>query len=74
MRREFLKAAPGDIPKTFPREVQDDDYIVVQAWFNQNGFPRAGVDIVISAVRNVCRSNSYDPLKDFLNGLKSVAR
>lgn len=69
MRKEFLSAAPGGNGGTYPREIHDDDYTAAQAWFNQNGFPRAGVDLVISGVRNVCRNNAYDPLKDFLNGL-----
>ena len=68
-RRELLRAIPGQGGGVYPRPVEDDDYAAAQAWFNRNGFPRATMEIVIGALRKVCRHRAYDPLRDYLNGL-----
>ncbi|MEM7529642.1 MAG: virulence-associated E family protein [Pseudomonadota bacterium] len=69
-RRELLRAIPGQGGGVYPRPVEDDDYPAAQAWFNRNGFPRASMEIVMGALRKVCRHRAYDPLCDYLNGLK----
>ncbi|MGR3562950.1 MAG: VapE domain-containing protein [Heliomarina sp.] len=68
-QRVLLRPVPGQLGGDYPRPLEDDDYSAAQAWFNQNGFPRAKGDIVHAAVRKVCRENAFDPLKDFLSGL-----
>lgn len=70
VRREILKPMPGQGGSDYPRALDDDDYTAVQQWFNRNGFPRASSEIVGAAVRKACRSHSYDPLIDYLDGLK----
>ena len=69
-RRVLLRAIPGQEGGTYPRPIEDDDYTAAQLWFNRNGFPRATMEIVINALRKVCRHQSFDPLKDYLNGLQ----
>ncbi|SHM79853.1 Virulence-associated protein E [Roseovarius litoreus] len=70
MRRVLLRAVPGQRGGEYPRPLEDDDYSAAQAWFNRNGFPRASMEIVRAAVRKVCRHQSYDPLRDYLDGLQ----
>lgn len=70
VKREVLKPMPGQRGTDYPRALDDDDYTAVQQWFNRNGFPRASSEIVGQAVRTACRSLSYDPLIDYLDGLK----
>ncbi|MEY8838918.1 VapE domain-containing protein, partial [Cribrihabitans sp. XS_ASV171] len=69
-RRVLLRAIPGQSGGAYPRPLEDDDYSLAQAWFNHNGFPRANAEIVQAAVRKVCRDRSFDPLKDYLDGLE----
>ncbi|MBS8225326.1 virulence-associated E family protein [Vannielia litorea] len=68
-RRVLLENPRGQIGGHYPRPLEDDDYTVVQAWFNGNGFPKATMDIVQGAVRKVCREASFDPLKVYLDHL-----
>ncbi|MBY6163101.1 virulence-associated E family protein [Mameliella alba] len=70
VRRELLRPVPSHGGGEFPRPLEDDDYTAAQAWFNHNGFPRATKEIVIGALRKVCRNQSYDPLQDYLDSLK----
>lgn len=70
VRREVLAKIPGQRGGEFPRALDDDDYTAAQQWFNRNGFPRASSEIVGAALRKVCRNRSYDPLTDYLDGLK----
>ncbi len=70
VRRVVLRAIPGQTGGTFPRTLEDDDYSAAQQWFNRNGFPKATAPIVESAVRKVCRNRTFDPLTDYLDGLK----
>lgn len=70
VRRVLLRAIPGQGGGTYPRRIEDDDYAAAQAWFNRNGFPRATMEIVMGAVRKVCRHQSFDPLHDYLSGLE----
>jgi predicted P-loop ATPase len=69
MRRVLLRAIPGQKTGEFPRPLEDDDYSAAQAWFNRNFFPKAGAEIVSAAMRKVCRDRTYDPLRDYLDGL-----
>lgn len=69
-RRVLLRPVPGQAGRGYPRDLEDDDYTAAQAWFNHNGFPKATMQIVQDAVRKVCRHHSFDPLKDYLNGLE----
>ncbi|MEL6388493.1 MAG: virulence-associated E family protein, partial [Pseudomonadota bacterium] len=69
-RRVLLRPIPGRPGGAFPRALEDDDYTAAQAWFNQNGFPRASMDIVTGAVRMACHDRSFDPLQDYLNSLE----
>lgn len=50
--------------------LDDDDYQDVTAWFNANGFPKASQQVVVPAVRKVCRKHSFDPLHDYLESLR----
>jgi predicted P-loop ATPase len=61
---------PGQGEGVYPRPLEDDDYTAAQAWFNNNGFPKATMDIVRAAVRKVCRHQAFDPLRDYLDGLQ----
>lgn len=70
VRRVLLRAVPGQGGGTYPRPIEDDDYAAAQAWFNRNGFPRATMEIVMGAVRKVCRHQSFDPLHEYLSGLE----
>jgi predicted P-loop ATPase len=65
-----LRAVPGQGGGVYPRPLEDDDYTAAQAWFNNNGFPKATMDIVRAAVRKVCRHQAFDPLRDYLDGLQ----
>lgn len=69
-RRVLMGAIPGQIAGEYPRPIEDDDYAAAQGWFNRNGFPRATKEIVIGAMRKVCRQNSFDPLRDYLANLE----
>lgn len=71
LRRMLLKPIPGskDASK-FPRNLEDDDYSSAQSWFNWNGFPKADAGIVRAAIRACSRAQAFDPLCDFLEGLK----
>ena len=69
-RRVLLRAVPGQGGGVYPRPLEDDDYTAAQAWFNNNGFPKATMDIVRAAVRKVCRHQAFDPLRDYLDGLQ----
>lgn len=68
--RVLLSVIPGQRGNGFPRILEDDDYTSAQAWFNLHGFPTATKEIVVGAVRKVCRENAFDPLLDYLNSLK----
>lgn len=68
--RVLLRPIPGQPGGSFPRDLEDDDYTCAQIWFNRHGFPKATAAIVVSAVRNVCRSHTFDPLNDYLDGLR----
>jgi len=70
VRRVLLRAVPGQGGGVYPRPLEDDDYTAAQAWFNNNGFPKASMDIVRAAVRKVCRHQAFDPLRDYLDGLQ----
>jgi len=70
VRRVLLRAVPGQGGGVYPRPLEDDDYTAAQAWFNNNGFPKATMDIVRAAVRKVCRHQAFDPLRDYLDGLQ----
>lgn len=70
VRRVLLRAVPGQGGGVYPRPLEDDDYTAAQAWFNNNGFPKASVEIVGAAVRKVCRHQAFDPLRDYLDGLQ----
>lgn len=70
MRRVLLHSVPGQAGGEYPRPLEDDDYSAAQAWFNRNGFPKANTEIVQAAVRKVCRHQSFDPLRDYLEGLQ----
>jgi len=70
IRRVLLHAVPGQAGGVYPRPLEDDDYTAAQAWFNNNGFPKATMDIVRAAVRKVCRHQAFDPLRDYLDGLR----
>lgn len=69
-RRVVLKSLPDSDRITVPRDLVDDDYTAVRAWFNRNGYPRATGEITCEAVRAVARLNSFDPLTDYLDGLR----
>lgn len=69
-RRELQRNIPGQVGGKFPRAIEDDDYAAAQSWFNRNGFPKATMDIVMGALRKVCRHRTYDPLHDYLTGLE----
>ena len=69
-RRVLLRAVPGQGGGVYPRPLEDDDYTAAQAWFNNNGFPKASMEIVRAAVRKVCRHQAFDPLRDYLDGLQ----
>ncbi|WP_220669592.1 virulence-associated E family protein [Roseinatronobacter ekhonensis] len=70
VRRVLLRAVPGQGGGVYPRPLEDDDYTAAQAWFNNNGFPKASMEIVRAAVRKVCRHQAFDPLRDYLDGLQ----
>jgi predicted P-loop ATPase/5S rRNA maturation endonuclease (ribonuclease M5) len=70
IRRVLLRAVPGQGGGVYPRPLEDDDYTAAQAWFNNNGFPKASMEIVGAAVRKVCRHQAFDPLRDYLDGLQ----
>ena len=70
VRRVLLRAVPGQGRGVYPRPLEDDDYTAAQAWFNNNGFPKASMEIVRAAVRKVCRHQAFDPLRDYLDGLR----
>ncbi|WP_319823844.1 virulence-associated E family protein [Thalassovita sp.] len=70
MRRVLLHPIPGQKDSEYPRPLEDDDYTATQAWFNRNGFPKTNSEIVRAAVRKVCRHHSFDPLRDYLEGLQ----
>ena len=67
--RVLVRSMPGQNTAT-PRDLTDDDYTMVQAWFQRNGFPKADAQNVIAAVRKVATENTFDPLRGYLNGLK----
>ena len=68
--RVLLRPVPGQSGGTFPRDLEDDDYTAAQAWFHRNGFPKADAGNVVAAVRKVARHHTFDPLTDYLDGLK----
>jgi len=68
-RRVVLKPIPGTRSKT-PRNLEDDDATAVLAWFNRNGFPKASAGVAVAAIHAVAARNTFDPLKDYLNGLR----
>ena len=70
VRRVLLRAVPGQGGGVYPRPLEDDDYTAAQAWFNNNGFPKASMEIVRAAVRKVCRHQAFDPLRDYLDNLQ----
>ena len=70
VRRVLLRAVPGQGGGVYPRSLEDDDYTAAQAWFNNNGFPKASMEIVGAAVRKVCKHQAFDPLRDYLDGLQ----
>lgn len=70
MRRILLKPIPGERDVGYPRPLADEDYTATQAWFNRVGFPTATKDIVVDALRKVCGEYPFDPLTDYLEGLR----
>lgn len=70
MRRILLKPIPGERDVGCPRPLADEDYTATQAWFNRVGFPTATKDIVVDALRKVCGEYPFDPLTDYLEGLR----
>lgn len=70
-RRVVMRALPdtGERIKGF-RDLADDDYTTVRAWFCRNGYPRATKDVSDDAVRKVARDATFDPLTDYLSGLR----
>lgn len=69
-RREVLRPIPGQRDRGEPREVQDVDYVAAARWFNENGFPRATMQILQPALQAACAEQRYDPLVDHLDSLK----
>ncbi|PTE13298.1 virulence-associated E family protein, partial [Pseudogemmobacter blasticus] len=70
-KRVVFRALPGSGEKINGwRDLMDDDYIAVQAWFNRNAYPRATADITVNAVRAVSHAFSFDPLTDYLGALR----
>ncbi|SNT21657.1 VapE domain-containing protein [Tropicimonas sediminicola] len=67
-RRMILAPIPGTTEGE--RDLNDDDYTAATGWFNCNGFPKAGASIVVPALRRACRSNTFNPLTDYLEGLQ----
>lgn len=68
-RRVLLKPIPGTKGKG-GRNLEDDDATAVLSWFNRNGFPKATANVVLAAMHAVARLNTFDPLKDYLDGLQ----
>lgn len=69
-RRVVLGVIPGTNGGKLPRSLEDDDIVAVLSWFNRNGFPRATASVAVGAVHAVCRFQSFDPLRDFLEELE----
>lgn len=70
-KRVVFRALPGSDEKIDGwRDLMDDDYTAVQAWFNRNAYPRATSDITVNAVRAVSRAFAFDPLTSYLDGLR----
>ncbi|WP_340240382.1 VapE domain-containing protein [Sulfitobacter pontiacus] len=69
-QRIVNKAIPGEKRTGFPRPLEDYDYTAVQVYLNYNGFPSIAKNVVVDAVCKVCRDNSFDPLEEYLRGLK----
>jgi predicted P-loop ATPase len=69
-QRIVNKPVPGEKGGTYPRPLEDYDYTAVQVYLNYDGFPTIGKSVVVDAVCKICRDNSFDPLVDYLCGLK----
>jgi predicted P-loop ATPase len=69
-QRLINKPVPGEKGGIFPRPLEDHDYTSVQVYLNYAGFPTIAKNVVVDAVCKVCRDNSFDPLLEYLCGLK----
>ncbi|TMV88197.1 virulence-associated E family protein [Thioclava sp. BHET1] len=69
-QRIVNRPVPGEKGGTFPRPLEDYDYTAVQVYLNYRGFPTIAKNVVVDAVCKVCRDNSFDPLVEYLCGLK----
>jgi len=66
----MLSARPPWERKFESRAWRDADDTELLVWLQENGLQLRGVQTVADAVRMVAKRHSYDPLKDFLNGLE----
>lgn len=72
-RAVVLSPIPGSTDHRVPRELTDNDYLLVRKWFERNGFPKIAKSDVIDAVDNVAIHNSFEPVQSYLTALPAVA-
>lgn len=53
-----------------PRILTDADVTRIVAWFNRNGFPRAGRNIAFDVVATVAERNRFNECTSYLEGLE----
>jgi predicted P-loop ATPase len=67
--REVLVREIGGKVDMTPRPVRDVDTIALQEWFQLNGLPLVGIDVVRKAMDLRAHERPFHPVRDYLNGL-----